>query len=149
VTNDGRLLLVRRAQNPWRGFWDVPGGFCEPGEHPIETAAREVFEETGVSVDIVGFLGMWLDEYGDDAATTKSTLNIYYHAVPRTTGDPLGAPDPREVSEIAWFAPDALPSRNQLAFPQHTVSALDAWRVASRQGQLASPLLDQPSKPER
>jgi NADH pyrophosphatase NudC (nudix superfamily) len=35
VVRDSQLLMVRRAQEPWRNRWDVPGGFCEPGEHPI------------------------------------------------------------------------------------------------------------------
>src|SRR5947209_5760204 len=63
VVCDARLLLVRRANEPWRGDWDVPGGFCEPGEHPIHAAAREVLEETGLTIRIEGLLGIWADIY--------------------------------------------------------------------------------------
>ena len=35
VVRDGRLLLVRRSMEPWLGWWDIPGGFCEEDEHPI------------------------------------------------------------------------------------------------------------------
>jgi ADP-ribose pyrophosphatase YjhB (NUDIX family) len=46
----GRLLLVRRATEPGRGRWSVPGGRCEPGETAAQTAVREVREETGLAV---------------------------------------------------------------------------------------------------
>ena len=46
----GRLLLVRRGQEPGRGLWSLPGGRCEPGETAAETAVREVREETGLEV---------------------------------------------------------------------------------------------------
>ena len=48
VARGGKLMLVRRAHEPWRGAWDVPGGFCGPREHPAEAAEREVREETGL-----------------------------------------------------------------------------------------------------
>lgn len=46
----GRLLVIRRATEPGRGRWSVPGGRCEPGETAAETAVREVREETGLTV---------------------------------------------------------------------------------------------------
>lgn len=46
----GRLLLIRRGQEPGRGLWSLPGGRCEPGETAAETAVREVREETGLDV---------------------------------------------------------------------------------------------------
>ncbi len=126
VTRDGRLLLVRRAHEPWRGHWDVPGGFCGPREHPREAAAREVREETGLAVRVGEILGMWMDDYapsGPDA--DKVTLNIYFHA--RIHGPAEPTVDPYEVSEIAWFAPDQLPE--PLAFPGHIPAVLRAWRA--------------------
>ncbi len=47
---DGRLLLVRRANEPGRGRWSVPGGRVEPGEDDHAAVAREVAEETGLAV---------------------------------------------------------------------------------------------------
>jgi 8-oxo-dGTP diphosphatase len=130
--------MVRRAQEPWKGRWDVPGGFCEPGEHPMDTARREVFEETGLPVRIVGFLGMWLDEYPESGGVLKRTLNIYYHAVP--IGAVAVAPDATEVEEAAFFSPAQLPQ--SLAFPGHVPLALEAWRHAARVGGLVSDLFD-------
>lgn len=46
---EGRVLLLHRVSP---SQWEVPGGVVEPGEHPVEAAAREVREELGVGVDV-------------------------------------------------------------------------------------------------
>lgn len=43
-----KLLLIRRASFPYKNYWALPGGFCRRGESTIDTARRELFEETGV-----------------------------------------------------------------------------------------------------
>jgi 8-oxo-dGTP diphosphatase len=52
----GRLLLVRRAHEPALGLWSLPGGRIEPGETAEQAAAREVREETGLSVEVGALL---------------------------------------------------------------------------------------------
>jgi 8-oxo-dGTP diphosphatase len=138
VTVNSGLLLIRRAREPWKGLWDVPGGFCNPGEHPAETARREVLEETALRVRIVGFPGMWLDEYAEPRRAVKQTLNIFYHAVPE--GDLRLLPDGSEVEEARFFRAGALPEA--VAFPCSVVPALRAWRRAEASGTLTTPLPD-------
>jgi len=140
VTHDRCLLLVRRASAPWFDFWDVPGGFCDPTEHPRATAVREVFEESGLRVRVTGFLGMWIDDYGPetDGGQPTITLNAYYHAVP--TGDLTPRIDPAEVAEVRWFSPDEIP--RALAFPNHIGPAVIAWKEALARNLLVTPMLD-------
>jgi ADP-ribose pyrophosphatase YjhB (NUDIX family) len=53
-TEDGRVLLCRRAIEPRRGFWTLPAGFMELGETTSEGAARETQEEAGASIELLG-----------------------------------------------------------------------------------------------
>lgn len=134
VTLDGKALLVKRANEPWRGRWDIPGGFCEASEHPIDAAVREVKEETGLAVAVIGFIGIWMDSYLPAAPGLPdvSTLNIYYHA--DVAGPHRSAPDPAEVEEVGWFSPHELPSADILAFPDQQAPVLEAWKQTVMNG---------------
>jgi ADP-ribose pyrophosphatase YjhB (NUDIX family) len=55
---DGRILLERRADC---GLWGLPGGRVEPGETVTQSAVREVFEETGLTVEILKLVGVYSD----------------------------------------------------------------------------------------
>jgi ADP-ribose pyrophosphatase YjhB (NUDIX family) len=124
VDDEGRLLLVRRARDPYGGTWDVPGGFLNEDEHPLDALRRELVEETGLAVEPGEFVAAMLDRYGDglDAA---ATLNLYWTA--RVTGgEPVAGDD---ASELRWFAPDELPAEAEIGFP-NVRELLRGWRSA-------------------
>jgi ADP-ribose pyrophosphatase YjhB (NUDIX family) len=121
VDEAGRVLLARRAGEPFRGYWDLPGGFLDEGEHPLDGIRRELREETGLMVEPEDFVGVWIDRYGD-AEDAHATLNLYWTA--RVLGGEAEAAD--DVSEIAWFRPDELPPAGRLAF--HIAEVLATWR---------------------
>ena len=56
IVQDGRALLIRRATEPARGLWSIPGGLVELGETLQEAVVREVREETGLEVEPVQLL---------------------------------------------------------------------------------------------
>jgi 8-oxo-dGTP diphosphatase len=121
VVHDGRLLLVRRAKDPGAGLWDLPGGFCDPAEHPLDTAQREVLEETGLTLHSMSFLGMWIDTYGNEDPP-EITLNVYYLG---RTRHPEQTRTSDETAEIRWFTPDNIPM-DALAFA-HVREAVRCW----------------------
>jgi ADP-ribose pyrophosphatase YjhB (NUDIX family) len=114
LERDGRLLLARRAIDPSAGEWDIPGGFLEEGEDPLDALRREFLEETSIRVEPVEWLGPSIDPYDG-----YFVLGLAW--IVRGEGDPVPADD---VAELAWFAPDELP--NEMAFPSQP-SLLRAW----------------------
>ena len=107
----GRLLLGRRAHEPYRGLWDIPGGFLAEYEHPLDCLRRELREETGLDVEPDEFVGAWIDRYGP-GERDRATLNLYWTA--RVVGGEARAED--DVSELGWFELDDLPGPGELAF---------------------------------
>jgi len=111
VDDEGRVLLARRKFEPEAGKWDVPGGFLEEDEEPLDGLRRELREETGLEIEPLELAGIWADRYGgsDDAT---ATLNLYW-----TTRIVSGEPTPADdVSELRWFSLDDLPPDEEVAF---------------------------------
>jgi ADP-ribose pyrophosphatase YjhB (NUDIX family) len=117
--DDGRVLLARRAFEPWRGRWDLVGGFLAEGEHPLDGLRREVREETGLEFEPGRFLGIWIGDYDG-----RTTFNPVW--VGRVGAGELRAAD--DVVELQWFAPDALPPSDDFAFKGFVEEVLRVWR---------------------
>jgi 8-oxo-dGTP pyrophosphatase MutT (NUDIX family) len=98
----GRLLLVRRCDT---GDWELPGGHVDPGESASDAAIRETAEESGVTVEITGLVGIYTDP-GHVIADPRTGLVrqpfvVCFHARPRS-GSPGG--DDVETSDARWVA---------------------------------------------
>lgn len=114
VIRDGKVLLVRRGIEPYKGCWDIPGGFMESNETPEQAVAREMLEETGLKIFNLRYLIALPDTYGKHGVGEEPeyTLNIYFLA----TAEPGTAIASDDVIAAQWFAPDELPSDNEIAF---------------------------------
>lgn len=105
MEQEGKVLLVKRANEPFRGLWTLPAGFVDADEDPARAAVRECLEETGLSVQVTGILDIrWGREHERGA-----DFVIFYTG--QVTGGELQAGD--DAEEANWFEKDHLP---KLAF---------------------------------
>ncbi len=116
VLDRGRVLLQFR---PWPPGWELPGGHCEPGEDPADTARREAEEETGHTFRALGLVGVYSWQ-GLRAAGDAVYLGEISGGRPRRS---------IEAWAIRLFDPDQLPAT---LFPWCRERILDA--VASSRG---------------
>ena len=64
-TNDDKIVLVKRKNPPYKGWWALPGGIVEYGETVEEAVKREVKEETGLEVEIEKLVNVYSDPNRD------------------------------------------------------------------------------------
>jgi len=118
ITRGRSVLLGQRAIEPYKGMWDIVGGFLESGEHPEDGARREAREETGLDVTLGPLISIGMGQYTDG----DWTLNLYYIA--QTWSGTLQAND--DVAVLRWFDADDLPA--EIAFPDLQQQVLRDWR---------------------
>jgi len=115
------VLLVRRGEDPYAGFWAVPGGFKRPNETLDEAAKRELREETGVDAPPV--LAQF-SAYGDPGRDPRmNVVTVAYLAVLRDVGAITAGTDAADASLTP--ASDVLNGKLQLAF-DHSKIVRDA-----------------------
>ncbi len=108
IFRDGKVLLTRRARSPAKGFYSLPGGRVEFGESLHQALSREVDEETGPRIVIVG-LGGW--RVGRPAAPGAGNYLIRSFAARWAAREPVLND---ELDDYRWIAPDALASLGDL-----------------------------------
>ncbi len=90
---NSKIVLIRRKNPPFKGKFALPGGFVEIGETTEEAVAREAFEETGLTIEIVKLLGVYSDPSRDPRG---HQVTVVYLA--RGDGTPKASTDAREVN---------------------------------------------------
>jgi len=101
IEQDGRVLLVRRANEPFRGLWTLPAGFVDGGEDPALAAERECMEETGLIVRtkrVYDVIAGQEHERGADFIIVYEAEIISGRLIPADDAD-----------AAAWFPRDDLP----------------------------------------
>jgi ADP-ribose pyrophosphatase YjhB (NUDIX family) len=104
IFRKGEVLLVRRARSPAKGFYSLPGGRVEFGETLHQALSREVDEETGLRIEIVGLAG-WrevLPSSGGAGHYLIMSFAARWRAHEPSLND--------ELDDFRWVAPDALGS---------------------------------------
>jgi ADP-ribose pyrophosphatase YjhB (NUDIX family) len=119
VARDDQVLLVRRTMSPGQGQWTIPGGFAEFDEDPREAVAREVLEETGYRVQVMGLIDVI---FGREHARGASLVIVYRAHL--LDDAPVENVDEDEVDAVGFFSPDQLPL---IAF-KATQRAIELWQ---------------------
>lgn len=130
IVEDDRVLVTVRSGEPEKGRIDLPGGFLEPGEHPVDAVTREVREELGVEIGgIAGPLIMATHNYGEGG---PFVLALGF-AARLVDGDPKPADD---VAEFRWATAGELdgldfawPHDRELAEIALQMEGEGAWRT--------------------
>lgn len=116
VLGSNGVLLVRRRDPPRENCWSLPGGAQEITETIYESAIREVKEETGLDIRILGLIDVVDSITFDDEGALRFHYTVTDFAA-RVTGGQLMAGD--DAIEARWFSPDQ-------------VSELDMWSETHR-----------------
>jgi ADP-ribose pyrophosphatase YjhB (NUDIX family) len=119
-----RVLFIKRAQEPFAGLWQIPGGFVENYEAPEEAAAREVFEETRIKVDpsrliLSGIL-------------TVRHMNQVYLNYRCALGDQVGS-STEEASQVSLLSEGDLPA-HEFIYPAVLIQYLAMFYTSLRTG---------------
>jgi 8-oxo-dGTP diphosphatase len=118
IIEHDRVALVKRGHAPLQGTWSIPGGVLEIGETLRQAAAREVLEETGLTVEVGELLGVYDRIVRDSDQRTRYHYVLIDFLCRKIAGDPKAAGD---AAEARWFARAELA---QLSLAKDTVDVI-------------------------
>ena len=107
IVDGDRVLLVRRATDPLKGEWSVPGGMLELGEKLRDGVCREVLEETGLTVEAGEVLDVFDSIFADEQCETQYhyVLIDYLCKCKPISGEARAGSD---VSDVRWVHEEEL-----------------------------------------
>jgi len=121
-----KVMLVKRAEPPFSGYWSLPGGFLKSGESLDEAALRVLKEKTGVEEVYLEQLYTF-GEPGRDPRARVITVT-YFALIPWKN---LMRPDSSKVTDVTWHAGDQLP---RLAFDHKVIVNYAIQRLRAKAG---------------
>jgi 8-oxo-dGTP diphosphatase len=105
IVSQGRALLVRRATEPLKGEWSVPGGALELGEKLHDGVRREVLEESGLQVEPQEVLEVFDSIFSDQQGRTQYHYVLIDYLCSVVGGEAVAGSD---VSEVRWVTQEEL-----------------------------------------
>jgi 8-oxo-dGTP diphosphatase len=118
IVEDERVLLVKRGHPPLLGEWSIPGGVLELGEALEEAVVREAWEETGLTVETAGLLGVYDRVLRDADERTLYHYVLVDYLCLRVSGEPQAAGD---AAEVCWFSQEEI---GRLSLPKDTAAVI-------------------------
>jgi len=127
IVDEGRVLLVRRGNEPMKGHWTLPGGLVELGEGLLNAVVREVREETGLNVEVVELIELL------DRIHREETRVRYHYVIAdylcRVTGGVLQAASDADAAR--WVERAEWNSHSVLKLEPITARVIEAgWKRA-------------------
>jgi 8-oxo-dGTP diphosphatase len=114
------VLLIKRNQEPFKGQWGLPGGKVQFGETISQAAKREVLEETGITVQVIGPAGLY------EIFTDLAHYSIAAHAAVYVSGEVNAASDAAEAKFVE------IEELKVLQLVPHTLESIAAARKLIR-----------------
>ena len=105
VWKGDRVLLIRRGQAPRKGFWSLPGGRQELGETVRECCVREIREETGIEIRILGIADIVDLIERDEGGAVERHYTVIDFVAEWVGGEAVAGTD---AAEVAWARPSEL-----------------------------------------
>ena len=128
IVSHGRVLLIRRGQNPMKGHWTLPGGALEVGESLAEGLAREVREETGLQVEVLELVEL-LDRIHREHGRVRYHYVIADYLCRVTGGSLLAGSD---ADAARWVERAEWNSHSALLLDPITVRVIEkGWQMAN------------------
>lgn len=129
VVREGKVLLVRRGNEPLKGHWSLPGGMLELGESLMEGVTREVREETGLAIEPLELVEL-LDRIHRDGERVRYHYVIADYLC-RVQGGELRAGS--DADEVRWVERTEWNSDSALVIDPVTARVIEAgWQMALR-----------------
>lgn len=101
IQMNSRILLVKRKNEPFRGYMAIPGGFVNEGETVEDAAKREVKEETSLNIELIDILGVYSDPKRDPRGHNMST--VFIGKIPTIRNGRVEAVAADDALELQWM----------------------------------------------
>jgi ADP-ribose pyrophosphatase len=124
IVNDANeLLLVRRARDPGKGQWGLPGGFVDRGETIEEALTREIYEETRLRLESLDLLVTYPNQYNYHGIVSQ-VIDLFY--VCRAADPARIELEPSELDDFIWTHPAGQEHMTNMAFESNR-RAIEYW----------------------